>query len=134
MQREERERLAEKLHQVFDEWSAAQEKWDTERVSLQSKLVDLETELGRRQAEIGEVRESLAALEKQGGAPDGEELALTKRVRQLTARVLSLSRLEYDARARADRLSITHDASERRGGHDDGDSDKSRDAKHYHRN
>ncbi|KAF4701064.1 hypothetical protein FOZ62_013272, partial [Perkinsus olseni] len=44
----------------------------------------------------------------------GEELALTKRVRQLTARVLSLSRLEYDARARADRLSITHDASERR--------------------
>ncbi|KAF4702234.1 hypothetical protein FOZ63_031410, partial [Perkinsus olseni] len=113
-QREERERLAGKLHQVFDEWSAAQEKWDTERISLQSQLVGLESELERRQAEVEEVRESLAALARQGGASDGEELTLTKRVHQLTARVLSLSRLEYDARARAERLSIAHDASERR--------------------
>ncbi|KAF4717502.1 hypothetical protein FOZ62_011751, partial [Perkinsus olseni] len=44
----------------------------------------------------------------------GEELAVSKRVHQLTARVLSLSRLEYDARVRAERLSIAHDASERR--------------------
>ncbi|KAF4662977.1 hypothetical protein FOL46_005049 [Perkinsus olseni] len=113
-QREERERLSEKLHQVFDEWSAAQEKWDAERVSLQSKLVGLESELERRQAEVEEVRESLAALAKQGGASDGDELTLSKRVHQLTARVLSLSRLEYDARARAERMSIAHDASERR--------------------
>ncbi|KAF4710948.1 hypothetical protein FOZ62_019495, partial [Perkinsus olseni] len=114
MQREERERLSGKLHQVFDEWSAAQDKWDTERISHQSKLVDLETELERRQAEVEEARESLAALAKRGGASDGDELTLSKRVHQLTARVLSLSRLEYDARARAERMSIAHDASERK--------------------
>ncbi|EER11772.1 merozoite surface protein 3B, putative [Perkinsus marinus ATCC 50983] len=111
---EERERLIRRLHEVYEEWRLAQEKWEGERTTLEGRKEELEGRLEQRQVEVEEVKRSLSAITEEG-ASQGDEASLVRRVEQLTAKVLTLVRFEYDARVRAQRLAIALDASERRG-------------------
>ncbi|KAF4657264.1 hypothetical protein FOL47_008535 [Perkinsus chesapeaki] len=95
----EKERVAGRLHQVLEEWTTAQNKWDEEKAFLETKLSEGELTLERMPS---------SAL------VDSAECSAVCRMNQLTSKVLSLTRLEYEGRVRAQRLSAQYEVSEKK--------------------